>query len=212
MLQSRLFEVLSEVPDPRRAQGKRYQLPAILVFCVLATLAGARSYRQIHSFMKLHRDRLTELFELRWRRVPAYTTVRDIIRGVDVEALEGVFRKYSRELWLRSNDGLALVAIDGKTLRRSYDHINDQRAAHVVSAFAGDGNLILGHLEVTDKSNEIPAARKLINDLGLKGCLITMDAMHCQKNSRRHRQDRKSGAGTGQGKSAGVIAAASPTG
>ncbi len=57
MLQSRLLDVLSEVPDPRRAQGKRYPLAPILVISVLATLAGAKSYRQIHSFMKLHRPR-----------------------------------------------------------------------------------------------------------------------------------------------------------
>ena len=181
MLQSRLLEVLSEVPDPRRAEGKRYQLPPILVISVLATLAGAKSYRQIHSFMKVHRERLGKLFDLRWPRVPAHTTLRDIFVGLDVKALEGVFRKHGQELWSRPSNGPALLAIDGKTLRHSFDHLNDQRAAHIVSAFASDGFLILGHLAVTDKSNEIPAARKLINDLGLKGCLITMDAMHCQK-------------------------------
>lgn len=212
MLQSRLLEVLSEVPDPRRAQGKRYTLAPILVISVLATLAGARSYRQIHSFMKLHRRRLGKLFELRWRRVPAYTTLRNILRGLDTAALEEAFRKHGRELWSPPKNALALLAIDGKTLRRSYDHITDQPAAHLVSAFAGDGHLILGHLEVADKTNEIPAARQLITELGLADCLVTMDAMHCQKNSASCHQERQPSVGPGQGKSVGPLAAAAATG
>ena len=179
---------------------------------VLATLAGAKSYRQIHTFMKLHRQRLGKLFELRWPRVPAYTTLRNILLGLDVAALEGVFRKHGRELWSPPKNTLALLAIDGKTLRRSYDHITDQSAAHLVSAFAGDGHLILGHLAVADKTNEIPAARQLIDELGLSDCLVTMDAMHCQKNPASGRRDRQPSAGPGQGKSAGPIAAAAATG
>lgn len=212
MLQSRLLEVLSEVPDPRRAQGKRYPLAPILVISVLATLAGATSYRRIHSFIKVHRRQLGRLFGLRWRRVPAYTTLRDILRGLDVAALEVVFRKHGQELWSPPENAPALLAIDGKTLRRSYDHITDQPAAHLVSAFAGDGHLILGHLAVADKTNEIPAARQLIDELGLSGCLITMDAMHCQKNPASRRRDRQPGAGPGQEQSAGPVAAAAPAG
>jgi len=212
MLQSRLLQVLSEVPDPRRAQGKRYPLAPILVISVLATLAGATSYRRIHSFMKLHRLRLGRLFGLRWRRVPAYTTLRDILRGLDVSALEAAFRKHGRELWSPPKNAPALLAIDGKTLRRSYDHIADRPAAHLVSAFAGDGDLILGHLAVADKTNEIPAARQLIEELGLSGCLITLDAMHCQKNPAGGRRDRQPGAGSGQGQSAGPVAAAAAAG
>jgi len=79
-------------------------------------------------------------------------------------------------------DRLAVVAIDGKALRHSFDAFNDQKAAHVLSAFSVDDALILGHLEVDEKSNEIPAAQDLIEALALQGRLYTMDAMHCQKN------------------------------
>ena len=77
---------------------------------------------------------------------------------------------------------LGVVAIDGKALRHSFDAFNDQKAAHVLSAFSVDDALILGHLEVDEKSNEIPAAQGLIKALALEGRLYTMDAMHCQKN------------------------------
>ena len=75
-----------------------------------------------------------------------------------------------------------MVALDGKALRGSFDHFEDRKAAQVLSAFTVDGALILGHLEIEEKSNEIPAVQQLIKELTLTGCLITVDAMHCQKN------------------------------
>jgi len=73
------------------------------------------------------------------------------------------------------------VAIDGKTLRRSFDNFQDRRAAHMLSAFAADTALILAHLDCDDKSNEIPALQTLLGALGLTGAVVTVDAMHCQK-------------------------------
>ena len=78
----------------------------------------------------------------------------------------------------------AAVAIDGKTLRGSFDAFHDRKAAHVLSASAADGQIILGHLAVSQKSNEIPAAQDMIAALGLTGRLFTLDALHCQKNIR----------------------------
>ena len=83
------------------------------------------------------------------------------------------------------------MAIDGKTLCGSFDAFHDRKAAHVLSAFATDGQIILGHLAISQKSNEIPAAQDMIATLGLSGRLFTLDAMHCQKNIRncpRHGQ------------------------
>jgi hypothetical protein len=84
-----------------------------------------------------------------------------------------------------------VVAIDGKTLRGSFDAFHDRKPAHVLSTFAGDGQIILGHLAVSKTSNEIPAAQEMIATLGLTGPLFTLDAGHCQKNlpdCPRHRQ------------------------
>jgi len=86
-------------------------------------------------------------------------------------------------------EGLRVVAFDGKTLRGSYDHFTDKKATHLVSAFDVETALVLGHIEIDDKSNEIPAVERLIGELGLAGCVVTVDAMHCQKNLPTCRQE-----------------------
>ncbi len=72
-----VLELLAEIEDPRRAEGKLYKLPHVLLFSILAVMAGANSYRSIHSFVEVHLARLKETFGLRWRRAPAYNTIRN---------------------------------------------------------------------------------------------------------------------------------------
>ena len=95
------------------------------------------------------------------------------------------FRQHAAELSAAKPEKAATpicVAIDGKTLRGSFDAFNDRRAAHVLGAFATDGQIILGHMTIAEKSNEIPAAQEMIATLGLSGRLFTLDAMHTQKS------------------------------
>ncbi len=94
MLQSFLFEI----KDHRRKQGLRYQQGHILLFSILAILSGATSYRKICQFIVNHYEELNEVFELNWKRMPAYTTIRDIIQGTSGEELEQRFRQYSASL------------------------------------------------------------------------------------------------------------------
>ena len=197
-----LLSLFSEVRDPRRGQGQMYPLAPILLFTVLAMTAGAVSYRQVHAFIAVHLDRLNAAFGVSVRKPPAYTTVRFILRGLDGEELERVFRRHAAGLSSASGPDRSdpvCVAINGKTLRGSFDAFNDRKAAHVLSAFAGDGQIILGHLAVEGKSNEIPAAQDLIAGLGLSGRLFTLDAMHAQKNLRRGHGDGQPPAGSAQG-------------
>jgi len=182
-----LLSLFSQVSDPRRDQGKVYPLAPILLFTVLAMLAGARSYRQVHSFIRTHLNRLNNGFDVSLRRAPAYSSVRFILHGLDPDEIERVFREHAASLAEVPVDGASIppaVAIDGKTLRGSFDAFHDRKAAHVLSAFAADERIILGHLAIDDKSNEIPAAQAMIAALGLTGRLFTLDAMHCQKNIR----------------------------
>jgi hypothetical protein len=182
-----LLSLFSQLSDPRRGQGRMYPLEPILLFTVLAMLAGAVSYRQVHAFIHIHLDRLNTAFGVSMRKAPAYTTVRFILRGLDGVELERVFRQHAAALAkpvAEEGRGPTCVAIDGKTLRGSFDAFNDRKAAHVLSAFASDGQIILGHLAVDEKSNEIPAAQELIAALGLSERLFTLDAMHAQKNLR----------------------------
>ena len=183
---STLLSVFSQVSDLHRDQGKMYPLAPILLFTVLAMLAGARSYRQVHAFIRTHLDRLNDGFGLPLRRAPAYSSVRFILRGLDALEMERVFRDHAAGLAEEApdqGDSMPMaVAIDGKTLRGSFDAFHDRKAAHVLSAVAADGQIILGHLAISEKSNEIPAAQDMIATLGLRGRLFTLDAMHCQKN------------------------------
>jgi len=178
MLQSFLLEI----KDHRRKQGTRYQQGHILLFSILAILSGATSYRKIHQFVVNHYDVLNEHFGLSWKRMPAYTTIRDIIQGTNSKELELSFRNYSGKL-VEQGDKRCFIGYDGKVLRGSFDHFHDQKAIQILSAFASDENIILAHEEIADKTNEIPTDQYLIEELSLTGCVFTFDALHCQKNA-----------------------------
>ena len=195
------LKLLSEVPDPRRAQGKKWQLGPVLLATVLAILSGATSFRKVHRFIETHRVCFNRQFGFGWKATPAYSAIRTILRGLDGAEVERVFRSHAARL---SGTGagedvetMPVVAIDGKTLRHSFDAFNDRKAAHVLSAFSVDEALILGHLEVDEKSNEIPAAQAMIEALALEGRLFTLDAMHCQKNFCSSPQGKQSSACSG---------------
>jgi hypothetical protein len=182
----KFLELLSQIPDPRRAQGKKWQLGPVMLATILAILSGATSYRKVHGYIEAHRKRLNKAFGFGWKTAPAYSAVRTILHGLDSAEVERVFRQHAAQLSRIQTgedvDGMPVVAIDGKTLRHSFDAFNDRKAAHVLSAFSVDDALILGHLEVDEKSNEIPAAQAMIKALALEGRLFTLDPMHCQKN------------------------------
>jgi predicted transposase YbfD/YdcC len=174
-----LENFLLTVKDNRRKQGQRYKLGHILLFSVFAILCEADSYRKIHSFIKRHYHILNKLYHLNWKRVPAYTTIRHIIQGVNSDAVETCFRQFSIYLMHQSSDN-RYIALDGKTLRGSFDHLNDQKAIQVFSAFCSDNDIIIAHEEIAKKTNEIPTAQQLIAALGLSNYICTLDAMHCQ--------------------------------
>jgi hypothetical protein len=176
---SRLLDALSEVPDPRRAEGKRYSLAPLLLFTVLALLSGATSYRRIIIFLEQRRVVLNTLFGFSLKRAPSINTVRTVLQGLDGDALEQAFRRHAEGLLARTRGRMPVIALDGKTLKGSFD---DRKAAQALSAFASEAAILLAHSEIDDKSNEIPAAQRMIAELGLSGVLFTADALHCQKN------------------------------
>jgi hypothetical protein len=197
-----LLSALSGIPDPRRSQGRRYPLAHLLLFSVLAVLAGAASYRGILTFIAVHRERLNATFGSRFRRAPAVNTLRGLFQALEPAELEAAFREHARALAGKAPaSGPRVVALDGKTLKRSFDHLNDEAAAHVLSAFASEAALILAHQEIAE-GDEVAAARALIERLGLSGVLFTADALHCQKNLRERRSRRQRPAGPAEGQPA----------
>ena len=184
---SPLLDVLADVPDPRRAEGKLYKLPHVLLFSILAIVAGCNSYRGIVTFIDVHRRRLNVAFGLTWKRAPSHTAIRYILQGLDPAAVEAAFRCHAALLQAASSTpGQGSIALDGKTLRGSFDGFHDRAAAQVLSAFAADTALVLAHIDIAEKSNEIPAAQTLLAELGVAhGTIVTLDALHCQKNISR---------------------------
>lgn len=173
---------LEDLKDHRRSQGQRYKLEYIILFSIMAFLSNAKSYRDISRFISVRFEVLKEYFGLSWKKPPGYTTVRNIILGVDSEELEACFRGYTQSIAEAANaHGLMAIAFDGKALRGSYDHFLDKRAMQILSMFRTDDKLILAHEVIDQKTNEIPMVQKLLADIGLEGYYYTMDALHCQK-------------------------------
>src|SRR5512134_540228 len=180
---SLLRNCLMTIPDPRRAQGKLYDLPHLLLFSILAVAAGATSYRRVHQFIATHWQRLNQAFGCPWKRAPAYTSIRYALQGLNAAEVERVFRTHAAALAGEPTAARPAVALDGKTLRGSLDRFKDRKAAQVLNALAGDSQLVLGHVLIdnADKDHEIQAAQRLIAELGLSGRLYTLDALHLQK-------------------------------
>jgi hypothetical protein len=181
-----LLSLLETIPDPRRAEGKLYPLQYVLLFAIFAMVSGANSYRGLRTYFKVHREKLNEAFGIGWKRPPAHTSIRNILRQLDPEEVERVFREHAANLNGAPEGAKArVVAFDGKTLKGSFDKFTGAKAKQVLSAFATDTGLVLAHVEINEKSNEIPAMQKLLGELGLAGHIATADAIHCQKKPSR---------------------------
>ena len=180
---SPLLDLLADIPDPRRAEGKLYKLPHVLLFSILAIVCGSNSYRGVVTFIDVHRSKLNQVFGLTWRRAPAHTAIRYILQGLDPIAVEAAFRRHAGQLHAARKLGQGSIALDGKTLRGSFDTFHDRAAAQILSAFATDTALVLAHVDIAEKSNEIPAAQALLAELGVDpATIVTLDALHCQKD------------------------------
>lgn len=180
-----LLDYLSQVPDHRRRQGQRYPLKEILLIAILAILSGATSYRDMARFIKGRLKSLKTLFGLKWKGAPSKSILREIFCGIDKSVLEKTFRNYSRGLAMTEKtkpEHSQGFAIDGKALKGSFDHVKGNEILHLLSVFCTNNQLILGHVEIPEKTNEIPTAQALIKELALPpGSVYTLDAMHCQK-------------------------------
>ena len=187
-----LFAIFQTIPDHRRREGRRYDLARLSPFAVLAIASGADSHRKIETFVKVRFPTLKKLFGLSWKRPTGHTTIRNMIQGTDPNALESAFRTRANTLKEPDPTVYQSAGLDGKTVRGSFDHFKDQTMIQAFSAFlASHQQLILGHEMIPEKkTNEIPVARRLIEELGLSGCLLTADAPHCQKKRSSQRKKR----------------------
>ena len=118
-----LLAALADVRDPRRRQGQRYSMRHLLLFSVLAVLTGATSYQGIITFIALQRERLNTVFGASFRRAPAVNTLRHLFLTLGRDDFEAAFRRHARALNTRTPEAMRTIALDGKTLRGSFDHL-----------------------------------------------------------------------------------------
>ena len=172
------LEVFRDLPDPRSNRNQRHKLFDIFSIAICAILCGANDWVKVASFAQRKKQWLETFLELP-NGVPSHDTFDRVFRLVDPNEFEKRFLAWTRLV----ADLLPgeVVAIDGKTLRGSHDKKNGKTAIHCVSAFASGNQLVLGQLVTEEKSNEITAIPKLLETLAISGCLVTIDAMGCQK-------------------------------
>lgn len=173
---ARLF---AGVTDPRVERTRRHLLCDILLMTLCATLAGAEGFCDIAEWAQTKEGWLRTFLDLPGG-IPSHDTFERVFRRLNPKELHACFLRWIDSLVARRET--PRVAIDGKTLRRSFDGVGGTRALHVVSAFAVEGlGLVLGQVAVDDKSNEITAIPELLRLLDLKNAVVTIDAMGCHK-------------------------------
>ena len=175
----RLLEEFRKLPDYRKNKVSYTNPSEFLFLSLLAVMSGANSFEDMAIWMKERKREIAKLLERPFKS-PAYTTIRNAYNGMDTKAIESLQREWVEGL-NDNTQGLTIVATDGKTMRGSKSKEMNQKARHIVSLFLTDSKLTLTQNQVDDKSNEIPALIALLDNLNLKNCVITMDAMHTQK-------------------------------
>jgi predicted transposase YbfD/YdcC len=181
------LEHFRDLPDARQSAKVMYPLEEVLLLSLLAVLAGAETFVDIARFGDRKRDFLRR-FRPFLAGTPSHDHLGDIFATLDADQFQRCF-----VAWVSSFTGAPadVIAIDGKTSRRSFDKAGGKAAIHMVSAFAARQRLVLGQVKVDDKSNEITAIPRLLEMMEIEGAIITIDAMGCQRAIAQTILDRK---------------------
>jgi len=176
-----------DLRDPRQQGKVTYPLDEILLLCLLAVLAGAETITDIALFGRKKLE-LLRRFRPFAHGTPAHDHLGDLLAVLDPDEFQRCF-----VAWVAALTGAAegVIAIDGKTARRSGRKRAGQAPIHMVSAFAARQRLVLGQIKVADKSNEIVAIPKLLEMLSIEGAVVTIDAMGCQRDIAQKILDKK---------------------
>jgi predicted transposase YbfD/YdcC len=177
-----LHDAMGDVPDPRRqCKNLLHRLSDILVIGFCAVLCGCEDFEEIEDFGDAKKDFFGTFLELP-NGMPSHDTFRRVFQAVNPQALQTCLVAWLAELrGAAAADQDKVIAIDGKTLRRTFDRRQSLGALHLVSAWATEAGLTLGQVAVEDKSNEIDAIPRLLELLELQGAVVTIDAAGCQK-------------------------------
>jgi len=173
----RLLTILEEVPDPRVTATVDHDLPDILTIALCTILCGGDSFYDMEEFGEVRLDWLKTFLRLR-NGAPTHDTYNRVFQALDPEKFGDALARWTQSV--RTVLGGEVVALDGKTVRRALNQGDDPRV--IVSAWATESGLLLGQRKVKNKSNEITVVPELLRALELAGCIVTADALHCQKD------------------------------
>lgn len=174
-------EAFADLADPRIERTRLHSLHDILVIALCAMICGAEGWDDFVEFAHAKREWLSARLRLE-NGIPCADTFRRVFARLDPQAFTAGFLRWTQAVVSESQaSSLPVIAVDGKTLRHSFDTASEQKAVHIVSAWASESRLVLAQTQVSEKSNEITAVPVLLAMLDLAGCVVTADAMSCQK-------------------------------
>jgi predicted transposase YbfD/YdcC len=173
-----LLRAFAKLKDPRMNRTKRHSLSDILAIAICAVICGADGWAQVAKFGRCKQEWFTTFLDLP-NGIPSHDTFGRVFAALDPVAFEECFMKWVATLATASQG--RLIAIDGKTIRRSLDTASDKAAIHMVNAWCQANHMVLGQVATDAKSNEITAIPELMKLLDLQGAVVTIDAAGCQK-------------------------------
>jgi predicted transposase YbfD/YdcC len=175
-----LIEQLQQLPDPRVRGRCEHDLVDVLVIALCCLICGGETFNDMADFGRAKRKWFRTFLRLR-SGIPTHDTFNRVLAALQPAVFLDLFMAWTQSL--RTSVSEEIVALDGKALRRALDRGDSPRV--IVSAWAASNSLVLGQIEVPDKTNEITALPKLLRALELSGCIVTLDAMGCQKEIAR---------------------------
>jgi len=178
-MSSTALSIFESITDPRRSSGHYlYPLNEVIFLTICAVCSGAEDWVNISEFGKNQQDWLRQYLPYQ-NGIPSHDTLGRLFNQLDSSEFENNFIRWAEQVSdLTEGD---IIAIDGKTACGSHDYSSQQHAIHLVSAFASMNNICIGQVKIADKSNEIRAIPALLDLICINSCLVTIDAMGCQK-------------------------------
>ncbi len=173
-----ILDHFTEIEDPRVDRTKQHKLIDIITIAICAVICGAEGWTDIETYGLVKYEWLKQFLELP-NGIPSHDTFSRVFARLNPQQFQQCFLNWIKSI-NQMTDG-EVIAIDGKSLRHSYDKEAGLSAIHMVSAWATGNRLVLGQVKVNKKSNEITAIPELIKVIELSGCIVTIDAMGCQK-------------------------------